>query len=56
LPGFPKFMNPYIYRFQLDSLSPAIDTAAALGVKLDLAGRVRDDKPDIGAYEWLPAD
>ena len=41
------------YDFHLDSISPAIGRANALtALPLDRNGLQRDDKPDVGAYEW----
>lgn len=41
------------YDFHLDSISPAIGRANALtALPLDRNGVQRDDRPDIGAYEW----
>ena len=41
------------YDFRLDSISPAIDVADPLtAMPLDRLGLPRDDKPDIGAYEY----
>ncbi len=41
-----------IYNFQLDAASPAIDKADPLSsAPLDRCGLLRDNKPDIGAYE-----
>ena len=47
----PLFIDPEAYNYQLDSLSPAINTGANLGVILDLLGNTRTAIPDIGAYE-----
>jgi len=42
------------YDFRLDSLSVAIGKAdAASSVPLDRNGNTRDDKPDIGAFEFI---
>ena len=41
-----------IYNFQLDAASPAIDKGnPTSSAPLDRCGLLRDDKPDIGAYE-----
>lgn len=47
------------YNFSLDSVSPArglADPAIVTKYHLehDLNGNLRDDKPDAGAYEWVP--
>lgn len=42
-----------IYDFRLDSISPAIDRGdASLAMPTDRLGIRRDEKPDIGAYEY----
>lgn len=50
----PLFINQIDYNFQLDALSPAIDSGLYIGITNDLAGNSRDTKPDIGAYEYVP--
>ncbi len=47
----PKFVDAFNGKYQLDSLSPAINAGLDIGLKIDLEGKVRVDKPDIGAYE-----
>ncbi len=49
----PKFVNPFEYKFQLDTLSPAKDAGQDLGILTDLDGNMRDASPDIGAYERI---
>ncbi len=49
----PLFLNPFVYDFHLDSLSPAINRAN-IGVLQDFDGITRDSIPDIGAFEWQP--
>jgi len=49
----PKFLDAGKCDLALDSISPAIDRGNLIGVPLDIRGRFRDSKPDIGAYEWL---
>lgn len=45
------------YDFHLDSLSAAIDKGnVATSATADLDGTVRDDKPDIGCYEYVKAN
>lgn len=51
--NFPEFAGIAQYNYQIDSLSPAIDAGKALGIILDLEGKERDEKPDIGAYEYV---
>lgn len=45
------------YDFRLDSISPAIGAAdVETAMPYDRMGLRRDDKPDIGAFEWIKAD
>ncbi len=42
------------YDFSLDSVSLCIDKASPqTALPTDRKGRLRDDKPDVGAYEWI---
>ena len=44
----------YLFNFQLDSISTAIDHAdPATSPSNDRNGRLRDERPDIGAYEYI---
>ncbi len=47
----PLFVDYRSYDYHLDSLSPAIDMCTDVGVQFDLEGKMRDAKPDAGAYE-----
>jgi hypothetical protein len=47
----PLFIDPELFNYQLDSLSPAINAGLNLGVAIDLLGINRSDPPEIGAYE-----
>jgi len=47
----PRFVRPTELNFQLDSLSPAVNLGAPLGISTDLRGRPRTNRPDAGAYE-----
>jgi hypothetical protein len=48
----PQFVNAPERNFRLDSLSPAVNLGAPLGVRTDLPGRARSlTRPDAGAYE-----
>jgi hypothetical protein len=39
--------------FSLSEESPAVDTgSASAGIRYDLNWNLRDDKPDIGAFEY----
>jgi hypothetical protein len=49
---YPKFVDTYENDYRLDSLSPLIDKGLRLKIETDIAGTPRDEKPDIGAYEW----
>ncbi len=48
----PLFTQPSEYNYRIDTLSPAINMGAELGILIDLDSLQRDNKPDIGAYEW----
>lgn len=52
-PGFPRFVDPVEYNYQLDTLSPAIDRGRPLAIDSDLLGNPRDATPDMGAYERI---
>jgi hypothetical protein len=47
----PLFIDPEAFDYKLDSLSPAINAGADLGIILDLPGNIRTVPVDIGAYE-----
>lgn len=47
----PKFKDAFNGKYQLDSLSPAIDAGLDIGLEIDLEGKVRGSNPDIGAFE-----
>ena len=49
----PLFIDPVIYNFRLDSLSPAINSGLVSEILLDLDGNSRDGNPDIGSFEWI---
>lgn len=49
----PLFLDPFELNFHLDTLSPAIDKGIPMGNTLDLDGVFRDEKPDLGAYEYV---
>lgn len=51
--NFPRFLNPHLFDYRLDSLSPAINAATDIFVPIDLLGTSRDPNPDIGAYEYF---
>ncbi|MEO9965643.1 MAG: hypothetical protein ABJF11_07640 [Reichenbachiella sp.] len=49
--NYPGFYSPNTYNYQIDSLSIARDKALLSTITHDLLGTIRDEKPDIGAYE-----
>jgi len=49
----PLFVEPSVFNYRIDSLSPAIDVGVDLGILIDLDSLQRDSKPDVGAYEWI---
>ena len=58
---YPQFANPEEYNYKCTPMSPARDAAKDFlddrqyteGKYYDIEGNIRDDKPDIGAYEWV---
>ncbi|MBN1649964.1 MAG: hypothetical protein JW857_01475 [Bacteroidales bacterium] len=48
----PLFIDAYNADFHLDTLSPAIDKGIEMGNVLDLDGKLRDEKPDLGVFEY----
>jgi hypothetical protein len=50
----PRFLDAGKCDLALDSLSPAIDKGDLIGIPLDIRGKFRDSRPDIGAYERQP--
>ena len=49
----PRFVMVQEWNYQIDSLSPAIDKGADLGIPFDLKGVSRSSPPDLGAYEYV---
>jgi len=49
----PLMTNPSSQDFTLQSGSPCRNNGADVGVTIDYVGTVRDDTPDIGAYEYI---
>lgn len=49
----PRFEDALSFNYQLDSLSFARDRGIDIGITTDLKGRIRDSKPDIGAFERI---
>lgn len=55
-PNFLKLgseAEKYQYDFRIDSISPARNRACITTLTYDRNGIPRNDKPDIGAYEWI---
>jgi len=52
----PQFNNPVIYVYTIDSTSAAIDKGVVSTINLDLAENERDEKPDLGAYEYIQTE
>lgn len=53
----PRFLNVALNNLQPDSLSPLIGAGnlnIANTVPFDLNGNSRTERPDIGAYQWMP--
>lgn len=51
--NFPGFTAPFNFDFSLDTLSNAKDRGEPAGIKDDITGHLRDEMPDIGAYERI---
>ena len=49
----PRFVKVQEWNYQIDSLSPAIDQGADMGVPFDIRGNARSLPPDLGAYEYI---
>ena len=49
----PLFLEPVNFNYRLDTLSPAKDIGHSLGILSDLDGNLRDNLPDLGAYERI---
>ena len=60
--NYPAFLDPVDYNYKPTSTSPARDAAHDFrdnrqyknDTYYDIKGHPRDNKPDIGAYEWKP--
>ena len=48
------FENPAESDYSLREGSGAIDAGKQIGITLDLLGNLRDNNPDLGAYEYIP--
>lgn len=53
--GDPLFVNATQDNFHLQANSPAIDAGTEAGIAQDADGNNRDDAPDVGAFEFIPA-
>ena len=49
----PLFVDPQMFDYRLDTLSPAKHAGVVLSIINDLEGNMRDSTPDIGAYERI---
>ncbi|MEI6433518.1 MAG: choice-of-anchor Q domain-containing protein [Bacteroidota bacterium] len=49
----PRFVKVQEWNYQIDSISPAIDQGADMGVPFDIRGFARSSPPDLGAYEYV---
>ena len=54
--NFPGFTNAFANDYTLDTLAFAKDKGVDAGVKNDLRGMLRDNQPDIGAFERIEKD
>ncbi len=52
----PNFIEPSIYNYRLDTLSPAKDQGVETIFTDDLDGNTRDLTPDLGAYERIESN
>ncbi|MFY0688332.1 MAG: hypothetical protein JXQ90_14255 [Cyclobacteriaceae bacterium] len=51
--NFPRFIDPFTFQYEIDSISPAIDRSLNKRLEIDLRGKLRDGIPDLGAYEYI---
>ena len=49
----PRFFSPSEYDYRLDTLSPAKDIGLPLNITVDFNGMLRDELPDLGAFERI---
>jgi hypothetical protein len=51
----PRFIDPVNYNYEIDSISPAIQKGALMGVPydIDINGVERGQTPDLGAYQYV---
>lgn len=50
--NFPGFQEAVSFNFKPDSSSRAVDAGVVGLVNIDIEGKLRDELPDIGAYEY----
>jgi len=50
----PLFIDPSENNYHIDTLSPVIKIGIPMGNPFDLDGIERTEKPDLGAYQWVP--
>jgi hypothetical protein len=48
----PLFVDPVIFQYELDSVSPAVDQGVRSVITQDINEKQRDDQPDLGAFEY----
>ncbi|MEI6454743.1 MAG: right-handed parallel beta-helix repeat-containing protein [bacterium] len=49
----PRFVNPQLFDYMIDSISPVIDKGIPIGVPFDIRGVDRGSTPDLGAFEYV---
>lgn len=49
--NYPGFKSPFDFDYSLDTLANAQNAGTPIGILDDITGKLRDDEPDIGAYE-----
>jgi hypothetical protein len=49
----PRFVDIQKMNYQIDSISPAINMGAPMGIPFDIRGNDRGSTPDLGAYEYV---
>jgi len=49
----PRFVDILKMNYQIDSISPAINVGAPMGIPFDIRGVDRGSTPDLGAYEYV---
>jgi hypothetical protein len=54
----PLFYDEFFDDYRLDTLgeSPAINIGLQLGITTDILGKPRDERPDLGAFEFIPSN